>query len=82
MKWLARLRNQRLLRRIADLESALDAAARKLAVSEAEVASLAAVVARDRARVEAETAMHTRDRAIAEGVANERTDAGVRRFSA
>lgn len=43
IRWLKKLRDRRLEKRVAELESELDAERRKLAVAEAEIESMAAV---------------------------------------
>jgi len=68
--WRLRSENNRLRKRIAELETQLVVEKRKVAVAQAEVELLAAVVARDRRRVEAECAAFARQQAEAEGVAN------------
>ncbi len=83
IRWLKRLRNRRLERRIDDLEAELEATRRKLAVAETETESMAAVIARDRARIKAEGAAYARQQAEAEGLTDESgVDESIRRFSA
>ena len=81
MKWLKRLRNAKLEKRVADLETELDAKKRELAVADAEIESMAAVIARDRARIRAEGAAYVRQQAEAEGMNHEQLDEGIRRFA-
>ena len=54
-------------RRIADLESVIEAANRRYAVALVEIESMASVVARDRERIKAENAAYARARAESEG---------------
>ena len=60
-------KTRKMERRIADLESVIEAANRRYAVALVEIESMASVVARDRARIEAEGAAYARARAESEG---------------
>lgn len=60
-------REQKLTKRVADLESQLAAKDRNIAVMQAEIDAMAAVIARDRQRVQAESAGYARQRAEYEG---------------
>ena len=66
-------KSARLMKKIADLESQLEARDRVIAVLEAERDSMAAVIARDRMRVASECAIAARTKAEAEGNTDDRT---------